>query len=334
MYRARLSQIQAFSEGFNGFTEEELDALYPFFAIVEFDDTDYIAQEGEDASWVGILLSGEVHAIKAGNVLMALGPGKVIGEMSLFHGGKRMADLKANGPGVVAALLFADAPALYEQCPIVGHKLFLAFSRAATKKIIPVMEAPQRSMTRMRRRSSVSGLAAASPTALRKASMLKEAGNAGTMAAAATAAFAAASPPPGGRSASSGGEPPQSPSRKYKAAAERLVKKGLTKGEVATFLNYLTITEFEPQQELFIRDRFLLHFGVVLVGAVDMGGDQGEAGIRQAGLIAPRTLTAAHTLTAAALTPSNRTCCRRAHLHPSSRQRSLAGTPPDVWTGS
>ena len=222
-YRAKLSQIQAFSEVFNGFTEDELDDLYPFLAIVEFEDEDLIAQEGEEASWVGLLLSGEVAAVKEGKVLGGLTPGKIMGEMALFRGGKRMADLKANGSGVVAALLFSDLPELYEGCPAVAHKLFVALSRAAVHKGFLIQQAPAR----------VASKRAAAELSL-------------------------------------------DPANKYRAAAEKLEEMGLTPPEVLQFMGYVTMETFIAQQVLMVKNHIVRHFGLVLQGAVDLGGEKGN----------------------------------------------------------
>ena len=67
-----------------------LSASRSFITFVNFVESDTIATAGEDASWVGVLLSGVLEALSAdGNLLNTLGPGRIVGEMALFHGGRR-----------------------------------------------------------------------------------------------------------------------------------------------------------------------------------------------------------------------------------------------------
>ena len=53
--------------------------------MVEFAEADAIALKGEEASWVGILLSGQCEARDDGGVTLAvLNTGEIVGEMALF----------------------------------------------------------------------------------------------------------------------------------------------------------------------------------------------------------------------------------------------------------
>jgi hypothetical protein len=61
--RARLSAVQARSTSFRGFSEQELDKLLPFLSLIEFEDGDPIIRCGEDATWTGVLLGGELEAV-------------------------------------------------------------------------------------------------------------------------------------------------------------------------------------------------------------------------------------------------------------------------------
>ena len=130
--RARLSAVQARSTSFRGFSEEELDNLLPFLSLIEFDDGDPIMRCGENATWAGVLLGGELEAVLPdGKVIGTVVPGTVVGEMALFRGGKRGCDMRATIAGSIAVLKFSDVEKISAESPVLAHKLLLAFGREA-----------------------------------------------------------------------------------------------------------------------------------------------------------------------------------------------------------
>ena len=132
-----LRDIQRAAPFFHGFTDEEIDAIYPFLTHFPFEDGDLLAAQGEDASWVGIVLKGKLDAMtEEGKVLGSVEPGRIVGEMSLFRGGMRFCDLVGHGKGELVAILFSDLPDMYASAPHVAHKLIMAFGKAATAKLV------------------------------------------------------------------------------------------------------------------------------------------------------------------------------------------------------
>ena len=128
--RARLSAVQARSTSFRGFSEQELDALLPFLSLIEFEYGDPIIRCGEDATWTGVLLGGELEAVLPnGAVIGTVFPGTVVGEMALFRGGKRGCDMRATISGSIAVLKFSDVDTVASESPQLAHKLLLAFAR-------------------------------------------------------------------------------------------------------------------------------------------------------------------------------------------------------------
>ena len=128
--RARLSAVQARSTSFRGFSEQELDTLLPFLSLIEFEDGDPIIRCGEDATWTGVLLGGELEAVLPnGAVIGTVFPGTVVGEMALFRGGKRGCDMRATISGSIAVLKFSDVDTVASESPQLAHKLLLAFAR-------------------------------------------------------------------------------------------------------------------------------------------------------------------------------------------------------------
>ena len=77
------------STSFRGFSENELDLLFPYLNIVEFQNGDPIMKRAR-RPWTGIVLGGELEARRyTGAVIGRVMPGTVVGEMALFRGGKR-----------------------------------------------------------------------------------------------------------------------------------------------------------------------------------------------------------------------------------------------------
>jgi hypothetical protein len=101
--RASLTAVQTMSPIFNGLGEEELDAIFPFLTISEFKEGDTLVKAGEEATWVGILLYGVLAAQIMDNgrpkTVGEVAKGRALGEMALFRGGKRGADLVGKTDG-------------------------------------------------------------------------------------------------------------------------------------------------------------------------------------------------------------------------------------------
>ena len=144
--RAQISAIQSRSSSFRGFSEDELDVLFPLLVIVEFSQGDLIMRTGEEASWAGVLLGGELEAqMPNGVVIGRVTPGTVVGEMALFRGGKRGCDMRATSTGSIAVLKFSNLDALDSNVGLL-HKLMMAFGREAvlhtvTAQISPFLQA-------------------------------------------------------------------------------------------------------------------------------------------------------------------------------------------------
>ena len=133
---------QATSTYFRGFTEH-MPVLCDSLSISPFDAGETILQEGEEGTWLGVLLKGscarsnkqrlqryasrlqpyasrlqpyvstgctlrlpgELDVIVNGNPVHRIKPGEIIGEMIVWFGGVRQATLKASTSGVIATLL-------------------------------------------------------------------------------------------------------------------------------------------------------------------------------------------------------------------------------------
>ena len=140
--RARLSAVQARSTSFRGFSEKELDNLLPFLSLIEFEDGDPIMRCGEDATWTGVLLGGELEAVLPdGKVLGTVVQGSVVGEMALFRGGKRGCDMRATSTGSIAVLKFSSLETLNSNVALL-HKLLRVFGREAFLHTVNAQASP------------------------------------------------------------------------------------------------------------------------------------------------------------------------------------------------
>jgi len=142
--RAQISAIQSRSSSFRGFSEDELDALFPLLTICEFNEGDTIMKTGEEASWAGVLLGGELEALlpwSPGNVVGRVTPGTVVGEMALFRGGKRGCDMRATSAGSIAVLKFASLDTLDNNVALL-HKLLRIFGREAYLHTVNAQASP------------------------------------------------------------------------------------------------------------------------------------------------------------------------------------------------
>ena len=245
--KSTLSDVQKTSRFFRGFSDADIDAMFPFLTHFPYHDGDLLAQEGEPATWCGILLTGEIEAVEdpeQGGIVRVLKPGTIVGEMSLFRGGARYCDLVGRGNGALAALLFDDLPALYAAAPLVAHRLVSCFGRSATCKLVQPHPLP-------------------GGPALAVDSLSTSPGAAATMLAAAA----------GGGSVSKkrGLLTAADPSMRLRVVSQALQRRGLTEEDSAELLKIMVVEDVSPNQVIMQESRALNHVGVVLQGSVVEG---------------------------------------------------------------
>jgi CRP-like cAMP-binding protein len=139
-HRAALSAIQCVSQDFRGFTESQLDELLPFLDFIDFSEGQEIVTQGEDASWFGLLLGGQLEVRHGSHVLATLTPGRIVGEIAFFRGGKRGASMIGISAGTVAAVQFGSMPRLFEKSATTATTLVRAMGRAAVRKMEQIQE--------------------------------------------------------------------------------------------------------------------------------------------------------------------------------------------------
>ena len=113
-----LMEVQSISPYFRGF-KDNIDLLAESLTVDRFEGGETILQEGEEGTWMGILLTGELEVVVNGGVVHQMLPGEIVGEMILWFGGVRQATVRARQPGSVATILVSDLQQLSLQRPQV-----------------------------------------------------------------------------------------------------------------------------------------------------------------------------------------------------------------------
>lgn len=232
-HRAALSAIQCVSQDFRGFSEAQLDELLPFLDFIEFTENEEVVTTGEDASWFGLLLGGQLDVKSGSTVLATLNPGRIVGEMAFFRGGKRGASMVGAASGTIAILQFASMPRLFDKDSGTATNMVRAMGRAAVRKmeltqdIIPRTSESVMTLA-MGRRGSVSG-------------------------------------------SGGGGGGGNFDRSRFDKAIISLEKRGLSSEEVSKLLDAMRLLHFHAGQNIMLREHTVQHFGIVLHGTVEQG---------------------------------------------------------------
>jgi CRP-like cAMP-binding protein len=130
---ALLARAQGLSAALMGFTASQLHRLAETAAFVELDQDAHVMMQGEVSSFVVIVLSGSliirsdcrvtdenIRNSKDGGVVLQ---GHLVGEFSLFEGGKRTANVLSREPRTALMLLEYDAINKLAESEQEGHRL-------------------------------------------------------------------------------------------------------------------------------------------------------------------------------------------------------------------
>ena len=120
---------------FSDFSSNTIEKLYEICDIIPFRENDTIVQQGEEASWVGFLIEGDLSIIVSGREVARQAEGEIIGELSVLEGGKRTATCIAARKGQIAAIKFDVLDVLHEVNPELSVKLHTAFGISGVAKL-------------------------------------------------------------------------------------------------------------------------------------------------------------------------------------------------------
>ena len=115
---------------FEGFSDEEFDKIARICSEKRFRKGELIAKEGEAGEEFFIITEGFVEVVigerpsKTARVVVSLGSGQIIGEMSLVDQGPRSASLRATSePTIVQVIRHKDLDDLAQEEPSIGYKV-------------------------------------------------------------------------------------------------------------------------------------------------------------------------------------------------------------------
>ena len=135
---ALLSDVQAYSQHFNGLSTNDIEWIAKKISLLKVPDGELIAKEGEESSFSAVLLAGEADFIIKKTICVGKAhKGEILGEMGLFEGGKRSADVRSCSDNTVIAIFkYEDLIATNISFPELGLKLLQLFTRAARQKLL------------------------------------------------------------------------------------------------------------------------------------------------------------------------------------------------------
>lgn len=131
-----LLEAQAQSRALSVFTSTDILNLAENLSILEYEAGEVVMQQGEHASWVGIVLSGVIVACSSEGVVYAhMKMGTIVGEFSFFAGGRRATDVKGAERGFIAMVNMSNLVDMFRNAPHTAHKLVHVFGHSSVHKM-------------------------------------------------------------------------------------------------------------------------------------------------------------------------------------------------------
>jgi len=202
-----LNEIVEHNDLFTEFQDEEIEQVVEVFSVLKMAPGEKMITKGEYATFCGIVLQGTFNAVVTPTFTVPLKPGDLVGEMSLFEGGARNADIVTGtdeGGCILAVITFVDLDLLTmnERYSALARKLTMLFATASIKKLRGMLKA-----------------APAAPAAAPAATTGAEASGATPAAATEAAGDAATAAAPAGEAAAAGSAAESAPAPAADAAA-------------------------------------------------------------------------------------------------------------------
>lgn len=123
-----LVEVQAKSRYFRGFLDD-VPKLAETLSVVDFEQGETILQRGEEGTWVGLVLSGELEVVIEGKAVATVGAGDFLGEMIIWYGGVRQSTVMASESGVIATILVSELKEMCLENPELCTRLFHAIGQ-------------------------------------------------------------------------------------------------------------------------------------------------------------------------------------------------------------
>ncbi|KAK3277687.1 hypothetical protein CYMTET_14321 [Cymbomonas tetramitiformis] len=131
-----LMQAQGASRHFKGFSKEEATELAANVRVVNVQSGNLLMEEGDDATYSGIILSGAADVSQDGRMVETLAPGEVIGEEAIMAGHKRKARVMCASKNATLALITQEAlEKITSRNPALGLKLTRMLMEAGVQNL-------------------------------------------------------------------------------------------------------------------------------------------------------------------------------------------------------
>ena len=127
-----LCAVQAFSSDFTGFGDADVRELERRLSVIYAPPGEEILRKGQEGTFWALVLEGHVK-VHDDHSHAQLGAGAVLGEMSLFGGGIRNADVVSDR-ATLAVMSFAELEAFRAAQPALGRRLTTMLARACLGK--------------------------------------------------------------------------------------------------------------------------------------------------------------------------------------------------------
>ena len=135
-----LTEVYESNDMWSEFQEDDIAQVVEVFSVLNMAPGDKLITKGEYATFCGVILQGTFNAIVTPTFTVPLRAGDVIGEMALFEGGARNADIiTGTDPEgcILAVITFVDLDnlAMNERYSNLARKLTMMFATASIKKL-------------------------------------------------------------------------------------------------------------------------------------------------------------------------------------------------------
>ncbi len=125
---------------FSDLTYREAETLARHMQVYRAEKGVVIFREGEPSDYLFLLLSGRVDIAKTdqsaeSKSFAAIGPGKILGEMSMVDGECRSATCSVLESATLAVLLHESFLLLVKTSPMLGYKILLHIARQLSQRL-------------------------------------------------------------------------------------------------------------------------------------------------------------------------------------------------------
>jgi CRP-like cAMP-binding protein len=115
----RLSSLDLFAE----LDHYDLTQVARWTREIRADPGELLFEQGGMPYELFVIEQGELEVVRDSDVLATLGPGDLVGEMSVLRGERRMASVRAVSPVVAIAVAAEDLAAMNEEMPEVVRSM-------------------------------------------------------------------------------------------------------------------------------------------------------------------------------------------------------------------